>query len=65
MSVVESIKLVDRGDIGFIEFDLVGEKVRVWLTSQIKGRPSLSYVGSSAVIALCCGIGAMAFMIGL
>ena len=27
MSVQESIRLVDRGDIGFIEFDMVGEKV--------------------------------------
>ena len=44
---------------------LVGEKVRVRLAARAQRRPSLSYVGSSATVALCCGIGSVAFMIGL
>ncbi|MDZ4662199.1 MAG: 3-hydroxyacyl-CoA dehydrogenase NAD-binding domain-containing protein [Pseudomonadota bacterium] len=37
MSAQESIRLVDRGDIGFIEFDMVGEKVNK-LSSPIMAR---------------------------
>ena len=44
---------------------LTGEKAKAWLTSNMAKKLSLSYVGSVATIAFCCGLGAVAFMVGL
>jgi len=44
---------------------LTGAKVKSWLTSKVERRPSFSYVGSVATIALCCGVGVVAFIVGL
>lgn len=44
---------------------LTGEKVDARLTSKVERKPLLSYIGSAATIAFCCGVGAMAFMVGL
>ena len=43
----------------------VGIKLRSWLTLKQAERPLVSYAALASVIVLCCGIGAVAFMIGL
>lgn len=44
---------------------LAGAKLRAWLTPKLAERPSFSYATLATVIVLCCGIGAVAFMVGL
>jgi hypothetical protein len=44
---------------------LAGAKLRSWCTLSLAKRTSLIYASSATAIALCLGIGAMAFAIGL
>ncbi len=44
---------------------LVGARLQAWLPLRLAARPLLSYATSVTVIALCGGIGAVAFMVGL
>lgn len=42
-----------------------GVKLESWLTVKLAERPLVSYVSLTATIVLCCGIGAVAFAVGL
>ena len=44
---------------------LAGVKLQSRFAPEAARRPSLSYVASTATIAFCCGIGTVAFMVGL
>lgn len=44
---------------------LAGVKLQSRFAPEVARRPSLSYVASTATIAFCCGIGTVAFMVGL
>jgi len=44
---------------------LAGVKLQSRFASEVARRPSLSYVASTATIVFCCGIGTVAFMVGL
>jgi len=44
---------------------LAGVRLRSWFTPELMERPLLSYAASVAIIVLCCGIGAVAFRVGL
>ena len=42
-----------------------GVKLQSWLIPKLVRRPSVSYAALAAVTVLCCGIGAVAFIVGL
>ena len=42
-----------------------GIKLQSWLIPKLAGRPSVSYAALTATTVLCCGIGAVAFVVGL
>ena len=44
---------------------LAGVKLQSRFAPEVARRPSLSYVASTATIVFCCGIGTVAFMVGL
>ncbi len=43
----------------------IGMKLQSWLTTRVARKPSVSYAALTATTVLCCGIGAVAFAIGL
>ena len=44
---------------------LAGARLRSWFTPELAERPSVSYAAFATITVLCCGIGVVAFMIGL
>ena len=44
---------------------LAGAKFQSWLTPKLAERPSFSYATPATAIVLCCGVSAVAFMVGL
>ena len=44
---------------------LAGVRLQSWFIPNLAERPSVSYSALAAIIVLCCGLGAAAFMVGL
>jgi hypothetical protein len=44
---------------------LAGVKLQSWLVSKVEKRPWVSYAALAAIVAFCCGLGVVGFMVGL